>query len=39
MLPRFPGRTRKPHHVRFTTETGLPQNSVTSIVQTRDGYL
>lgn len=24
---------------RWTTEEGLPQNSVTSIVQTRDGYL
>src|SRR5262245_21535739 len=23
----------------WTTETGLPQNSVTSLVQTRDGYL
>jgi hypothetical protein len=24
---------------RWTTEDGLPQNSITSIVQTRDGYL
>ncbi|MBL8205455.1 MAG: hypothetical protein JNM09_14555, partial [Blastocatellia bacterium] len=27
------------HVARWTTEEGLPQNSVTAIVQTRDGYL
>jgi signal transduction histidine kinase/ligand-binding sensor domain-containing protein len=26
-------------HTVWTTENGLPQNSVTSIIQTRDGYL
>ncbi len=26
-------------HEAWTTENGLPQNSVTSILQTRDGYL
>jgi signal transduction histidine kinase/ligand-binding sensor domain-containing protein len=26
-------------HDRWTTENGLPQNSVTTILQTRDGYL
>lgn len=35
-----PGETSSPFLVtRWTTENGLPQNSVTSIVQTPDGYL
>lgn len=32
-------RTQPYRVTRWTTEEGLPQNSVTSIVQTRDGYL
>jgi PAS domain S-box-containing protein len=32
-------RSEKYLHQVWTTEQGLPQNSVTSVVQTRDGYL
>ncbi len=30
---------RSYHHTVWTTEDGLPQNSINDIVQTRDGYL
>ncbi len=30
---------RSYHHTVWTTEDGLPQNSINAIVQTRDGYL
>ena len=31
--------TAQPQFDRWTTENGLPQNSINDIVQTRDGYL
>jgi PAS domain S-box-containing protein len=34
-----PGRGDRYLHTAWTTENGLPQNSVNAIVQTRDGYL
>ncbi len=37
--PRTTPLDRSYHHTVWTTEDGLPQNSINDIVQTRDGYL
>ena len=35
----FPNATAQYRFDSWTTDNGLPQNSISSIIQTRDGYL